>query len=95
LGSETSSLKTVSSGESRGHPVPVGVRVFDAKIPHWETRFDVHILDPIITEQIFREMLAIGGMFKGIGRYRPANRGTNGRYEIADLMWRENRRFAA
>jgi hypothetical protein len=65
------------------------------QIPHWETRFDVHILDPVITEQIFREMLAIGGMFKGIGRYRPANRGTNGRYEIADLIWRENRRFAA
>ena len=65
------------------------------QIPYWETRFDVHILDPIITEQIFREMLAIGGMFKGIGRYRPANRGTNGRYEIADLVWRENRRFAA
>lgn len=65
------------------------------QIPHWETRFDVHILDPIITEQIFREMLAIGGMFKGIGRYRPANRGTNGRYEIADLIWRENRRFAS
>ena len=65
------------------------------QIPHWETRFDVHILDPIITEQIFREMLGIGGMFKGIGRYRPANRGTNGRFEIADLVWRENRRFAA
>lgn len=51
--------------------------------------------DPIITEQIFREMVAIGGMFKGIGRYRPANRGTKGRYEITDLVWHENRRFAA
>jgi len=64
-------------------------------IPAWEARFDVHILDPIIVEGIFHEMLAIGGMFKGIGRYRPANRGTNGRFEIAELIWRENRRHAA
>jgi len=64
-------------------------------IPAWEARFDVHILDPIIVEGIFHEMLAIAGMFKGIGRYRPANRGTNGRFEIAELIWRENRRHAA
>jgi len=64
-------------------------------IPMWECRFDVHILDPIITETIFREMLGIAGMFKGIGRYRPANRGTNGRFEVAELIWRADRQLAA
>jgi hypothetical protein len=64
-------------------------------IPGWEARFDVHILDPIVTKTIFREMLGIAGMFKGIGRYRPANRGTNGRFEIAELVWHENRRLVA
>jgi hypothetical protein len=66
-----------------------------AIIPMWECRFDVHILDPIITETIFREMLGIAGMFKGIGRYRPANRGTNGRFELAELIWRADRHLAA
>jgi hypothetical protein len=46
------------------------------------------------TEPISCEMLAIGGMFRGIGRYRPANRGTNGRFEIAEFIWREDRRLA-
>jgi hypothetical protein len=64
-------------------------------IPIWECRFDVHILDPIITETIFREMLGIAGMFKGIGRYRPANRGTNGRFEVAELIWRADRQLVA
>jgi hypothetical protein len=61
----------------------------------WSTTFEIHVLDPIITEGILREMLAIGGTFKGIGRYRPANRGTNGRFELANLVWHADRQLVA
>jgi hypothetical protein len=62
-------------------------------INSWEARFEVHILDPIITKAVFAEMVGIAGTFIGIGRYRPANRGTNGRFELVELNWYENRQF--
>lgn len=65
------------------------------QIPAWETTFDVFILDPIITEEIFREMVEIAGMFIGIGRFRPEKGGTNGRFLIKSLAWQDNRQLAA
>jgi hypothetical protein len=59
------------------------------KIDEWEARFDVHILDPIITESIFTEMLEIAGMYIGIGQYRPQNGGTAGRFEVVSIKWQE------
>jgi hypothetical protein len=59
----------------------------------WETKFAVHILDPIITETVFTDIFAIGGMFVGIGRYRPANRGSNGRFEIVGVDWHADRKL--
>lgn len=64
-------------------------------MPKWETTFDVYILDPIITEEVFREMVEIAGMFIGIGRFRPQNGGTNGRFRIDKLDWQDNRQIAA
>ncbi len=64
-------------------------------IPTWEASFDVFILDPIITQDVFREMVEIAGMFIGIGRFRPEKGGTNGRFKIASLVWEDNRRLAA
>jgi hypothetical protein len=61
--------------------------------PGWVANFDVHILDPIITESIFNEMLALGGIFIGLGQFRPANGGTNGRFRIVKLTWEDNREF--
>jgi hypothetical protein len=61
----------------------------------WSSSFDVIILDPIITEQTFREMVELAGMFIGIGQFRPQNGGTNGRFKIAKLVWADNRRLAA
>lgn len=63
-------------------------------IPEWRATFDVHVLDPIITEDVFREMVEIAGMFIGIGRFRPEKGGTNGRFRIAALSWADNRRMA-
>jgi len=64
-------------------------------IPAWRSTFDVHILDPIITEDVFREMVEIAGLFVGIGQFRPQNLGSNGRFRITSLVWRDNRKLAA
>lgn len=64
-------------------------------MPEWRATFDIYILDPIITEDVFREMVEIAGMFIGIGRFRPQNGGTNGRFKIAALVWQDNRQIAA
>lgn len=60
-------------------------------VPDWQSTFDVHILDPIITQDVFREMAEIAGMFIGIGRFRPEKGGTNGRFKV-ELKWQDNRK---
>lgn len=64
-------------------------------IPEWEATFEIYILDPIITQDVFREMVEIAGMFIGIGRFRPEKGGTNGRFRIKALAWEDNRKLAA
>lgn len=64
-------------------------------INEWSTTFDVYILDPIITQDVFREMLEIAGMFIGLGRFRPEKGGGNGRFRCAELVWQDNRQIAA
>ena len=64
-------------------------------MPKWETTFEVYILDPIITESIFTEMLGIAGMFIGLGRFRPEKGGTNGRFQTVSLKWQDNRQLLA
>lgn len=61
----------------------------------WSTTFDVYILDPIIGEQVFREMVELAGMFIGLGQFRPQNGGTNGRFKLDNLAWQDNRQIAA
>jgi hypothetical protein len=60
-------------------------------IPAWRTTFDVWILDPIIGEAIFREMVNLSGLYVGLGRFRPEKGGTNGRFVIDALKWQDNR----
>lgn len=64
-------------------------------MPKWETTFDVYILDPIIMESIFTEVLSIAGMFIGFGRFRPESGGTNGRFQTVSLKWQDNRQLLA
>jgi len=56
-------------------------------IPAWKATFDIHVLDPIITQDVLAEMLEIAGIFIGIGRYRPENGGSNGRFQTTKLVW--------
>lgn len=69
-------------------------RIFP-QILEWETTFDCHILDPIITEPVFKEMLEIAGMFVGLGRFRAEKGGTNGRFKMVSLTWQDNRQAVA
>jgi hypothetical protein len=64
-------------------------------VNEWQTTFDVYILDPILTEEIVREMVEIAGMFIGFGRFRPEKGGTNGRFKITEVKWQDNRQIAA
>jgi len=61
----------------------------------WTTTFDVHVLDPIIIEPIFNEMVALAGVFIGLGQFRPENGGTNGRFKVNKIVWADNRQIAA
>lgn len=80
-----------------------GIRGVGTRVPRrfpvipigWSSTFDIHILDAIITEDVFREMVEIAGMFVGIGRFRPENAGANGRFKITSLDWADNRKLAA
>lgn len=79
-----------------------GVRGSGKRVPRrfpmiyeWETTFQVMVLDPIITEEIFREMVEMAGLFIGVGRFRPEKGGTNGRFKLDNLVWQDNRRLAA
>lgn len=56
-------------------------------VPEWKAEFVIHILDPIITKQVFTEMMEIAGMFVGIGRFRPEKGGRNGRFKLVKLRW--------
>lgn len=64
-------------------------------MPVWQTSFEVLILDPVITEEVFAEMVKISGLFIGLGRFRPEKGGTNGRFALTALAWEDNRKIAA
>lgn len=93
---ETVPVVTISANadgvRGSGKRVP---RRFPVMAPGWEATFDVWILDPIITEEVFREMAEIAGMFIGLGRFRPEKGGTNGRFKVSKLAWQDNRQIAA
>lgn len=72
-----------------------GKRVFRhfPNIIEWSAEVRFMILDPIITADVFAEMLIATGHFVGIGRFRPEKGGTNGRFNVAKLDWQDNREF--
>jgi hypothetical protein len=49
----------------------------------------------VLTGEIVKEMISMAGLYKVIGRYRPENRGTNGRFYLKSMVWQADRRFAA
>lgn len=56
-------------------------------IREWGGKVNFVVLDELITESVFREILEGAGQFIGIGRFRPKNNGYYGRFEISNLKW--------
>jgi hypothetical protein len=57
-------------------------------INKWRATVAYHIIDPIITKDIFLTCLKTAGVFNGIGAFRPeSNGGWNGRYMVEDCDW--------
>lgn len=59
------------------------------RIDQWGGAVTVHILDDIITRDVFERVLAFAGLLVGIGRFRPENRGFYGRFEAEVVSWEE------
>jgi hypothetical protein len=57
-------------------------------IEEWSGDVTYHILDEIITEDVFEKHLEEAGSFIGIGTFRPENGGFCGRYEVVRLDWK-------
>lgn len=55
----------------------------------WEGEVKFYILDDIITEDVFRQVLETSGNLIGIGRFRPRNCGYYGRFEVKKIEWNE------
>lgn len=58
-------------------------------VDQWEGEVVFHILDDVITEDVFRKTLTAAGNFIGIGALRVRNNGVYGRFEIVSLGWEE------
>lgn len=56
-------------------------------INRWAGELRVLVLDETITEEIFTRVFQHAGSFIGIGRFRPANGGFNGRFVVKRVKW--------
>lgn len=59
-------------------------------IQHWVGTVTYWIVDDLITEDVFLEVLKTSGQLIGIGRFRPRNLGYYGRFKVNDHTWVEN-----
>ena len=56
-------------------------------IHEWQGDVTFHILDSVISEDVFRTHLEQAGSFIGIGVFRPMNGGYYGRFIVESLEW--------
>lgn len=58
-------------------------------IPKWGGDVLVYVLDDAIPKDVFEYVAKQCGMLNGVGRYRPAQGGTNGRFACKKFTWSE------
>ena len=58
-------------------------------IRNWSGTVTYEIIDDIITEDIFEQVVKASGQFIGIGRFRPKNWGYYGRFIVESIKWIE------
>lgn len=56
-------------------------------IDRWSGVVPFHVLADEITNDVFEQTLRQAGNFVGIGRFRPENGGTLGRYTVEKIAW--------
>ena len=59
-------------------------------IDEWKCTVKFIILDDMITEDVFREVLSYAGIGVGFGAFRPDKRGITGRFRVESIKWTEN-----
>lgn len=64
-------------------------RTFPIVYNPWTITLRYLVLDGRISEKVFENHLKDAGMFIGLGRFRPACRGTNGRFHVESVTWRD------
>ena len=52
----------------------------------WSATFDVWLLDETLTKEDIAEALRWAGVANGLGRYRPENGGSNGRFVVEGII---------
>jgi hypothetical protein len=57
----------------------------------WTGKVTVYILDDTITESVFENHFREAGKFKGVGRFRPANNGFYGRFDVTKIDWKKTK----
>lgn len=69
-----------------------GKRVYRTfpRIDKWSGEVAFYVMDDIITEDVFTQVLRSAGMLVGIGRFRPENRGFYGRFGVESIKWIED-----
>ena len=58
-------------------------------IKSWKGVVSYYIIDDIITQDVFDQVLRASGLLIGIGRFRPRNRGYYGRFKVKEISWTE------
>ena len=76
-------------GNARGQRGASGARVPKCfpTINEWSGEVIFHLLDDIITEEVFERVLIEAGNFIGLGVFRPENGGYHGRFIVKKLDW--------
>jgi hypothetical protein len=55
----------------------------------WHGIAEFTIVDDVITQDIFEHHIKSAGIIVGIGRFRPENGGTNGRFRVKQFVWED------
>lgn len=63
-------------------------RIFPV-VQSWTATATFFVIDSVITPDVFERTLAHAGFFVGVGRFRPENKGTNGRFKVVSTEWSE------
>jgi hypothetical protein len=59
------------------------------EFPMWHGIAEFTIVDDLITQDVFEQHVKSAGIIVGIGRFRPENGGTNGRFRIKKFEWQD------